>query len=41
MMKKVKIYYFIILTHLNDALIADMARTLGMLSQLRDHFDPK
>ena len=29
------------LTHLNDALIADMARTYGMSSQVRDHFDPK
>ena len=28
------------LTHLNDAL-ADMARTHGMPSQLKDHFDPK
>ena len=27
-------------THLNDAL-ADMARTHGMPSQLKDHFDPK
>ena len=41
MMKKVKIYYFIMLTHLNDALVADMAITYGMSSQLRDHFDPK
>ena len=41
MMKKVKTYYFIMLTHLNDALIADMARTYGMSSHLRDHLDPK
>jgi hypothetical protein len=35
-----KIYHFIKLTYLNDA-VADMARAHGMPSQLRNHFGQK